>query len=104
MGVSPNLMRLEHASFSLFPLGDESGWRDYAACRDHDPDLFFPGSEPTPSQIAAARAICSACPVQDECLTYALESNQTDGIWGGQTPTGRRKLRRMWLEETRKAS
>ena len=98
-------MRLEHASLaSPQHMGALPSWREHAACRGHDPDLFFPGSEPTPARIASAKAVCATCPVQDECLTYALETNQTEGIWGGQTPTGRRKLRRRWLDEIRRAS
>lgn len=103
--VTDYLMRLEHASTSgPIRQGETLQWREEAACRGHDPDLFFPGSEPTPGDIAAAKAICATCSVLGECLTYALETNQTEGIWGGETPTGRRKLRRRWLEETRRAS
>jgi WhiB family redox-sensing transcriptional regulator len=46
---------------------------------------------------------CSGCPVGDECLTYAIETNQHEGIWGGHTPRERVKLRRRWLVEIRKA-
>jgi len=30
-----------------------------------------------------AKAICATCPVREECLEYALETNQDSGIWGG---------------------
>jgi hypothetical protein len=42
--------------------------------------------------------------VADDCLTWAIEANQNDGIWGGHTPAERRAVRRRWLEEIRRAS
>lgn len=68
-------------------------WRTDAACRGHDPQVFYP---PTGDTRAAerARAICRGCPVQDACLTYALDTNQTHGIWGATSPVERRAIRR----------
>ena len=37
----------------------------------------------------AAKAICARCPIKDECLTYALESGEAYGIWGGLLPSER---------------
>ena len=28
--------------------------------------------------------ICNACPVQKECLNYAVKNKVTSGIWGGR--------------------
>lgn len=64
---------------------------------------FFPDKEDL-AGIAKAKAICATCPVAGECLTWAIETNQTEGVWGGHTPKERRALRRGWLEEIRKAS
>ena len=59
-------------------------WRDEAACRDvvtADYDPFFADS----AQLQAeAIAICTACPVRDDCLTFAVRTGQQYGIWGGQ--------------------
>ena len=59
-------------------------WRDQAACRDlvtadHDP--FFADTEAGQSE---AIGICTACPVRDACLTFAVRTGQQYGIWGGQ--------------------
>ncbi|HEY6635541.1 MAG TPA: WhiB family transcriptional regulator, partial [Acidimicrobiia bacterium] len=54
--------------------------------------------------IVKAKAVCATCPVAFECLSWAIETNQTEGIWGGHTGKERRKLRRRWLEEIQKAS
>ncbi|MCI0425303.1 MAG: WhiB family transcriptional regulator [Actinobacteria bacterium] len=64
---------------------------------------FFPDKEDMVG-IARAKAVCAGCPVADECLSWALETNQTEGIWGGHTAKERRSLRRRWIEEIRKAS
>lgn len=77
-------------------------WREAAACLDRSTDFF-----PDPADIgaiSAAKAVCATCPVAGECLTWAIETNQTLGIWGGHTPTERRSIRRRWLEEIRRAS
>lgn len=51
------------------------------------PELFFPEDIPDPEKrelsIKAAKKICKRCPIMTECLTYALESNQRWGVWGG---------------------
>jgi len=65
-------------------------WRDHAACRLADPELFFPVSPggPSPDQAddgRAARAICATCPVRRECLQFALATRQAHGIWGGMS-------------------
>ena len=79
-------------------------WREAAACLDAGVDVtFFPDKEDL-GAIVKAKAICSTCPVADVCLSWAIETNQSEGIWGGHTPKERRKLRRRWLEETQKAS
>jgi WhiB family redox-sensing transcriptional regulator len=74
-------------------------WTHKAACRDIDPELFFPISEfyhkGCDRQIAEAKSICAGCEVKWQCLNYALESKSDDGIWGGLTSPERRILRRV---------
>lgn len=82
-------------------LRDLEGWREAAACLGSDIN-FFPSAEDA-AGIAKAKMICGGCPVADECLTYAIETNQHEGIWGGHTPRERVKLRRRWLVEIRRA-
>jgi WhiB family transcriptional regulator, redox-sensing transcriptional regulator len=91
------------------PQGDTvltiTDWRELGACRDSDPDLFFPIGTTgiAATQIRQAVAICSACAIEEECLQYALETNQEAGIWGGYPEDDRRRLRKRWLAERRKA-
>ena len=43
-------------------------------------------------QAQRAKSFCESCPVRDECLSYALASEQSHGIWGGTTAEERREL------------
>ncbi len=62
-------------------------WRQLAACRHADPELFFPVSMSGPSldQITQAKAICVGCPVRRQCLGFALDTRQNHGVWGGMS-------------------
>ena len=71
-------------------------WRHRAACRDEDPELFFPisGIGPGARQEAEAKAVCARCPVREQCLRYALDNGLDHGIFGGTTEPERRELTR----------
>lgn len=71
-------------------------WRERAACRDEDPDLFFPIGTTGPAlvQTEDAKAVCHGCPVRAECLRWALENGQDTGVWGGLDENERRALKR----------
>lgn len=78
-------------------------WRDLGSCLDHTGDLFFPAGETglAAEQAEAAKSICSDCPVQIDCLGYAVETGQRFGVWGGTTEEERARLRRRWLASVR---
>ncbi len=73
-------------------------WREDAACRGVDTDVFFPATD---EEAEEAKAICASCPVREECLEFALQTRQEDGVWGGLTETERRRLRRRLRERAR---
>jgi len=75
-------------------------WRDVAACRERSGVDFFPFSEDVVA-INRVKEVCAVCPVADECLMYAIETRQVDGVWGGYTPRERTYLRRKWMEDVR---
>lgn len=85
---------------ALSPIGvmgrHDHTWRRRAACQGADGELFFPDTRDGdyPLRLAAAKAICRACPVQLECRTWAVEHRNERGIWGGLTERERRALRR----------
>jgi len=61
-------------------------WMLRGACRQVDPELFFPiaAKGPAEQQVADAKAVCGPCAVRANCLSYALEA-MPEGIWGGTT-------------------
>jgi len=76
--------------------GGRQAWLDQAACRDTDPDQFFP--EPGEhTKAAEAKAICAGCQVRDQCRDLAVNAaNGIDadhGVFGGTLPTERSRLR-----------
>jgi WhiB family redox-sensing transcriptional regulator len=83
----------EHVSI---PGAADSDWRALSACRDADPELFFPLSPSGPGlmQIAKAKVVCGRCQVREQCLRFALTSGQEFGIWGGTSEDERRRLAR----------
>ncbi|ALU92258.1 WhiB family transcriptional regulator [Streptomyces sp. TSRI0445] len=77
-------------------MSSTENWRLHAACREEDPDLFFPigSTGPAVVQTEEAKAVCRTCPVQAACLEWALENGQDSGIWGGLSENERRALKR----------
>ncbi|MET8168690.1 WhiB family transcriptional regulator [Streptomyces sp. NPDC102259] len=71
-------------------------WREHAECRHEDPDLFFPigTSGPALLQTEQAKTVCRRCPVQEACLGWAMETDQSLGVWGGTSENERRALKR----------
>lgn len=66
-------------------------WMVDANCVGTDPEAWFPGKGGRASPTI--RKVCGACPVNEDCLSYALEFNLR-GIWGGLTESQRTRLRR----------
>jgi len=81
-------------------------WRDKAECLRTDPELFFPVGTTGLAliQADAAKRVCQRCPVQDECLRWALDSRQETGIWGGTDEEERRLIRRRQSREARRVA
>lgn len=67
-------------------------WTSQAACRDHDPEIFFelgPNSR-NPRLINRAKKVCWGCPVIRQCLHDNI--GLPYGIVGGMTPRERWRL------------
>lgn len=101
-GTSDGVVTLSHLNYEcLMASGDlpvcladlirRPAWMTNAACRGMDAALFFPDAG---GPTALARAVCSACPVREPCLQYALEENVA-GVWAGTSPRQRATLRRQ---------
>ena len=81
-------------------LGAYASWRLNAACRQVDPELFFPigTTGPAIDQVGQAKGICQGCPVREACLGWALRNQIAFGIWGGTTEEDRQALRRAFAQ------
>lgn len=78
-------------------------WRYEAKCAGTDTDIFYPPRDRKLYKPIAdqAKAICWGtgeddveCPVRSECLWYAIEMDDTHGIWGGLSNRERSHLKR----------
>ena len=71
-------------------------WRHRSACRDEDPELFFPvgNTGPAIAQIEEAKKVCARCEVREACLQWALERGQDSGVWGRLSEDERRAMKR----------
>lgn len=67
-------------------------WAAQAACAGKTTAVWF--SEDPDGAYSHARTICAACPVQPDCLEWALASRVDHGLWGGLNPDERRRIRR----------
>lgn len=73
-------------------------WKSLGACVPYGPEMWFSYQ---PTEQDEARRICvNECPVQHECLEYALARREDDGIWGGHSERSRRRI----LKERRAAA
>lgn len=66
-------------------------WMADAVCASLPADVFFPEHEYS-YQAFRAKSACASCPVQRDCLRYALDQDVV-GIWGGMTTSERKKTK-----------
>jgi WhiB family redox-sensing transcriptional regulator len=69
---------------------DDDNWRVRAACRDAEPELWYPDN---PRDAWLGVWVCNGCPVRQECLAYAQARREPYGTWGGVTEWERITLR-----------
>lgn len=73
-----------------------SNWQLSGLCRGNHAHLFFPPStferkDERQRREIRAKSICQVCPVQGDCVDYAMEIREPYGIWGGLTESDRRQ-------------
>lgn len=76
---------------------DGPTWRDLAACRGMDPNIFFPDQRPGPELLAELP--CSRCAAKAECRSYGERFN-CEGIWGGEFRSTRMVIARRRRRQT----
>lgn len=70
------------ADYDYQEQGDGS-WRSKAMCRGRGNDDFFIEGAGCSSRYLTAKILCFNCPVQQECLSFAINNGIKDGVWGG---------------------
>ncbi|MFE1781282.1 WhiB family transcriptional regulator [Streptomyces sp. NPDC059506] len=90
----PTIVRTSYAPSADLPVN--TNWRNCSACREEDPELFFPIGNTGPAllQTEEAKAVCRRCPVRETCLQWALEIGEDSGVWGGLSEDERRAVKR----------
>jgi hypothetical protein len=61
-------------------------------CSGAPESTFFPGRG---ASTNPAKRICKTCPGLDECLEWALQTNQDIGVYGATSARQRRRIRKQ---------
>jgi 8-oxo-dGTP diphosphatase len=82
------------------PTDGAANWREAAACRSEDPELFFPLSDEGAGMVQAqrAKAVCARCPVIARCASAAMAAGEAHGVWGGLDERERRRRSRAGFD------
>src|ERR1039458_1333179 len=85
--------------------GRTPDWKDYAACRGRDVNLFFgPDDEAEQARErreTEAKSVCVGRPVRAACLPHAIGYGERYGIFGGTTEDERWTDRRNAIRRAR---
>jgi len=91
MSKHPEIIQLaKSGNFALLRQATyQPAFFEAADCDQSNAELFFSDDQ---SQVAEAKSICAACPIQLKCFEWGMAHEQ-DGIYGGSTPQERELLR-----------
>lgn len=72
---------------------DDGVWRDDASCKKMGNTQFFESlhnrSKEVAQRLLEVKELCASCPVNKDCLDFAVKNEIKYGIWGGMTPQER---------------
>lgn len=71
----------------------ETGYDAWYGPNEDDPDYRVTMTHIPKEYRDPAKKVCAGCPVRAECLSFAMETGERDGIWGGLTPYERTALK-----------
>ena len=83
-----------HIEFPSLKEWGNSEWRSHAACYGSNTNDFFPDETGFVgnSKVAKSKLVCYTCRVREDCLGFAISNNIKHGVWGGLSPSDRRKV------------
>lgn len=73
-------------------------WNAAAACKGLDSAMFYPADD---VDAVSAKTVCEGCSVQSQCLEFAIENREKDGVWGGATFRERQRIVRRRRRQRR---
>ena len=97
--------RWRRNDYHVIPIFERADWMDNALCRGKDTRNWYPdkgGNNWTP--YIEARDLCGRCPVNNDCLLYALRNKERFGLWGGIPERQRRPLENMTEDDAIKTA
>lgn len=71
------------------PITSRDDWRLRGACRDHNPDIWFPARSDDSANHRAVH-VCFICPVLPQCRRAGADESW--GVWGGTTEAQRHPI------------
>jgi WhiB family redox-sensing transcriptional regulator len=74
----------------------DTSWMKNGKCSEVPPDVMLPT---TVSGIKTAKAICTGCDVEADCLGYAINKKIFDGVLAGTTGKERRDIIKQYESE-----
>lgn len=80
----------------------EGEWKSDGACVGEESHKFFPTVKVDGEYLYTeddAKEVCKTCPVQRECLDFAIITKSDMGIFGGYTPEERNLLRHNYKKQ-----
>lgn len=70
----------------------DTSWMEFARCRGADRTLFFAEQGAGwHAKHVEAKKYCADCIVYKNCMKFAIDNRISHGIWGGLSPTERRR-------------
>lgn len=91
--ASDTQLSKSHAKGLPAPFASNYEWKDSANCKDADSEIFFlpygSRAQDKKEREAKALAYCVDCTVVEQCLKFALDTEEYYGVWGGTTPEQR---------------
>ena len=101
--MSQNLAGIFQTKSLAYMKSDD--WKDQAACKGYDVNLFFDKYEDNETVRPAIDSICAACPISRICFAVGV-SQKEYGVWGGvylekgeiSREFGRHRSKKEWAE------
>lgn len=92
---------MSHYTGAVPELDRADDWRDFAACRFEDPEVFFAEGKASHAQVVHAQAVCHTCPVRIQCGEHAIQAGEFYGVWGGMSQNQLRQRRRRFTSRAK---